>query len=64
MAAGGSDVPQNFKDIFIQFAKFGDAKSDGKNITLKNADKWLKQANCFTKTLTTTDTGISFAKFK
>lgn len=49
---------------FVEFAKFGDAKADGKTINLKNADKWMKQANLFTKDFTTTDTGISFAKFK
>lgn len=65
MAAGGSVSGQTqLEDIFVDFAKFGEAKADGKSITLKNADKWMKQAGCFTKTFTTTDTGISFAKFK
>lgn len=54
----------NIAQRFAEFAKFGDAQSDGKGITLKNADKWMKQANVFTKTFTTTDTGICFAKFK
>lgn len=65
MAAGGSGSGKiQLEDIFVDFAKFGEAKADGKSITLKNADKWMKQAGCFTKTFTTTDTGISFAKFK
>lgn len=54
----------NMTARFMDFAKFGDAKADGKTIHLKNADKWMKQANLFTKTFTTTDTGICFAKFK
>lgn len=52
------------KDRFAEFARFGDAKADGKTINLKNADKWMKQANLFDKKFTTTDTGICFAKFK
>ncbi|KAJ8922667.1 hypothetical protein NQ315_007699 [Exocentrus adspersus] len=61
MAAGGS-IPLDQQ--FHSFAKFGDTKADGKTITLTQIDKWLKQANVFTKTLTTTDTGITFGKFK
>lgn len=60
MAAGLVDIGGRF----AEFAKFGDSKSDGKLINLKNSDKWMKQANLFTKDFTTTDTAISFAKFK
>ncbi|XP_044749307.1 tubulin polymerization-promoting protein homolog [Coccinella septempunctata] len=49
---------------FAAFSKFGDSKSDGKNITLTQIDKWLKQAQVFDKKLTTTDTGIEFGKLK
>lgn len=49
---------------FINFAKFGDTKADGKTITLTQIDKWFKQAPVFDKKLTTTDTGIAFNKFK
>lgn len=49
---------------FEEFAKFGEAKADGKTIKLKNIDKWIKQANLFGKTFTTTDTSIAYAKFK
>ncbi|ENN75258.1 tubulin polymerization-promoting protein homolog [Dendroctonus ponderosae] len=49
---------------FINFAKFGDTKADGKTITLTQVDKWFKQAQVFDKKLTQTDTGIAFNKFK
>ncbi|KAF7268955.1 hypothetical protein GWI33_017984 [Rhynchophorus ferrugineus] len=49
---------------FVNFAKFGDTKADGKTITLTQIDKWFKQAQVFDKKLTTTDTGIAFNKFK
>lgn len=60
MAKGVSKLEQQF----AQFSKFGDSKSDGKTITLTNIDKWFKQAQIFDKKLTTTDTGITFNKFK
>lgn len=60
MAAGLVDITARF----AEFSKFGDSKSDGKSMNLKNSDKWMKQANLFTKDFTTTDTAISFAKFK
>lgn len=63
MASNNNEVA--FKDLFTNYAKFGEGgKSDGTTITLKNADKWMKQAKVFTKSLTTTDTGICFSKFK
>ncbi|KAG5889161.1 hypothetical protein JTB14_038185 [Gonioctena quinquepunctata] len=49
---------------FISFAKFGDTKADGKTITLTQIDKWFKQAGVIDKKITTTDTGITFNKFK
>lgn len=49
---------------FALFAKFGDCKNDGSTITLKNADKWFKQAGVIAKKITTTDTGIAFNKYK
>ncbi|KAB0795994.1 hypothetical protein PPYR_10055 [Photinus pyralis] len=61
MAQGGISL----EEIFSLFAKFGDTKSDGKVITLTNADKWLKQAQVVDgKKMTTTDTGIAFNKLK
>lgn len=52
------------KDQFTAFSKFGDCKSDGKQITLSQSDKWMKQAKVIDKQITTTDTGIHFKKFK
>lgn len=53
------------QEIFAAFSKFGDTKSDGKGITLSQADKWFKQAGVIDgKMITTTDTGIAFNKFK
>lgn len=53
-----------FKDQFKAFCKFGDIKSDGKQITLSQSDKWMKQAKVIDKKITTTDTGIHFKKLK
>lgn len=54
-----------FEENFKIFAKFGDPKSDGKQITLSNSDKWMKQAKVIDgKKVTTTDTGIYFKKLK
>ncbi|XP_022113629.1 tubulin polymerization-promoting protein homolog [Pieris rapae] len=54
-----------FKDIFKMFSKFGDPKSDGKQITLSQSDKWMKQAKVIDgKKITTTDTAIYFKKLK
>ncbi|XP_047504619.1 tubulin polymerization-promoting protein homolog isoform X1 [Pieris napi] len=54
-----------FKDIFKMFSKFGDSKSDGKQITLSQSDKWMKQAKVIDgKKITTTDTAIYFKKLK
>ncbi|CAH0546268.1 unnamed protein product [Brassicogethes aeneus] len=54
-----------FEENFKVFAKFGDPKSDGKQITLSNSDKWMKQAKVIDgKKITTTDTGIYFKKLK
>ncbi|XP_050301472.1 tubulin polymerization-promoting protein homolog [Anthonomus grandis grandis] len=55
----------SFNEQFKAFAKFGDPKSDGKQITLSNSDKWMKQAKVIDgKKITTTDTGIYFKKLK
>lgn len=54
-----------FESNFKNFAKFGDPKSDGRQITLSNSDKWMKQAKIIDgKKITTTDTGIYFKKLK
>lgn len=54
-----------FQDAFKAFSKFGDPKSDGKNITLSQSDKWMKQAKVIDgKKITTTDTAIHFKKLK
>jgi p25-alpha len=52
------------KEQFRTFSKFGDVKSDGKQITLSQSDKWMKQAGVIDKKITTTDTGIHFKKLK
>lgn len=53
-----------FREQFKAFSKFGDTKSDGKNMTLSQSDKWMKQAKVIDKKITTTDTGIHFKKLK
>ena len=54
-----------FESQFKAFSKFGDPKSDGKQITLSQSDKWMKQAKVVDgKKITTTDTGIYFKKLK
>ncbi|KAK9502797.1 hypothetical protein O3M35_011502 [Rhynocoris fuscipes] len=59
------ESPQTFSERFKQFSKFGDTKSDGKQITLSQSDKWMKQAKVIDgKTITSTDTGIYFKKLK
>lgn len=68
----GSTTPESpaagtgsFLSSFKSFAKFGDTKSDGKQITLSQSDKWMKQAKVIDgKKITTTDTGIYFKKHK
>lgn len=52
----------SFKEQFGAFSKFGDNKSDGKQMTLSQSDKWMKQANVFDQKVTTTDTGIHWKK--
>ncbi|XP_041986371.1 tubulin polymerization-promoting protein homolog [Aricia agestis] len=64
-AANGKDDAMTFKDAFKMFSKFGDSKSDGKQITLSQSDKWMKQAKVIDgKKITTTDTAIHFKKLK
>lgn len=63
-AAANGSATQAMKEQFTAFAKFGDTKSDGKQITLSQSDKWMKQAKVIDKQITTTDTGIHFKKFK
>ncbi|KAF6202672.1 hypothetical protein GE061_003072 [Apolygus lucorum] len=59
------EMGEKFDNQFLQFSKFGDSKSDGTTITLSQSDKWMKQAKVIDgKTITTTDTGIAFKKFK
>lgn len=59
-ASGAGDLKEQFKS----FSKFGDIKSDGKQITLTQSDKWMKQAKVIDKKITTTDTAIHFKKLK
>lgn len=40
----GDGSSSSLKDQFKAFSKFGDTKSDGKQITLSQSDKWMKQA--------------------
>ncbi|XP_037903855.1 tubulin polymerization-promoting protein homolog [Hermetia illucens] len=52
-----------FQKAFEAFGRFGNTKYDGK-ITLSQIDKWLKQAGVIGSKITTTDTAITFNKFK
>ena len=55
----------NLREQFKAFSKFGDTKSDGRLLTLSQSDKWMKQAKVVdNKTISTTDTAITFKKFK
>jgi len=57
--------PSQLRQQFQAFSKYGDTKSDGTQITLSQSDKWMKQAKVIDgRTVTTTDTGIAFKKFK
>ena len=48
---------------FELFAKFGGSSSDGRQITLSQSDKWLRQAKVIDSwNVTTTDTAIAFRK--
>lgn len=61
----GTPKSTTLKEQFRNFSKFGDTKSDGKMLTLSQADKWFKQAKVIDgKSITTTDTAITFNKFK
>lgn len=53
-----------FQNQFEAFANFGTTKSDGKHISLRQSDKWMKQGNVFDKGLSTNDTAISFEKMR
>lgn len=51
--------------IFKEYGKFGSTQGDGKQITLTNLDKWLKDAGIIDgKKVSTTDTAILFNRFK
>lgn len=53
-----------FQKQFEAFAKFGDPRSDGKQISLTQSDKWMKQARLLGVSISTTDTAINFKKMK
>ena len=38
-------TPSPFQEQFRAFAKFGDSKADGKQISLSQSDKWMKQVS-------------------
>ncbi|CAG7823511.1 unnamed protein product [Allacma fusca] len=58
----GIDYP-SFKELFYAFSRFGDPFAVGKQITLTNSDKWLKQAGVIDgELITTTDTSILFRR--
>ncbi|XP_055690297.1 tubulin polymerization-promoting protein homolog isoform X2 [Lutzomyia longipalpis] len=63
-SASGGTAGGSLRDSFKAFSKFGDTKSDGKQITLSQSDKWMKQAKVIDKKITTTDTAIHFKKLK
>ncbi|XP_045509400.1 tubulin polymerization-promoting protein homolog [Colias croceus] len=53
------------ESAFKGYAKFGNSKSDGSQITLTNIDKWLKEVGIIDgKKVSTTDTAILFQRFK
>lgn len=59
--------PHTMEQLFVLYSKFQNIRPDvdGKSITLRQIDKWFRQAKLFEKTkLTTTDTGVQFFKFK
>jgi len=59
----GGEGGSGLKEQFGAFSRFGDSTSDGKQITLSNCDKWMKQAHVIDgKKITTTDTSIAFKK--
>lgn len=49
---------------FELFSKFGKPNSSGRTIKLSQIDKWFKQANILNRNLTTTDTGLTFNRYK
>ncbi|GBO31002.1 TPPP family protein CG45057 [Araneus ventricosus] len=57
------EEPKDLETLFDLYARFGDRESDG-TITLKNIDKWLKQADLLDKKggVTHADTAITFSK--
>ena len=60
------DIPKiipNLESQFELFSKFGDSSSSGKQITLSQSDRWLRQAQVIDGWhLTTIDTAIVFRK--
>ncbi|UYV67722.1 TPPP [Cordylochernes scorpioides] len=59
-SSSGEDGP-SFGLQFAAFARFGDAKSQGRAITLSNTEKWLRQAGVVDGLrVTTTDTAICY----
>jgi hypothetical protein len=53
----------NLHQQFQLFSKFGESGSDGRQITLTQSDKWLRQAKVIEGwNVTTTDTAIAFRK--
>ncbi|GFR28248.1 tubulin polymerization-promoting protein homolog [Trichonephila clavata] len=61
--SGSKGESKDIAALFDTFARFGDRESDG-TITLKNIDKWLKQADLLDKKggVTHADTAITFSK--
>ena len=54
---------QNIKSQFELFSKFGDSGSSGRQITLSQSDRWLRQAKVIDGwNLTTIDTAIAIRK--
>lgn len=51
------------KNGFKHYGAFGDKNFKGNNMSLKNSDKWMKEAGVFKiKNVSTTDTAIEFSK--
>lgn len=58
-----ADTVQHLKNGYNHYGAFGDKSFKGNNMTLKNSDKWMKEAGVFKmKNISTTDSGIEFAK--
>ncbi|KAJ8875123.1 hypothetical protein PR048_023016 [Dryococelus australis] len=65
MAGKKREDEQLLRTAFATFAKFGNSRSDGSAISLKQSDMWMRDSGVIGDTaITTTDTGIIFQKYR